>query len=386
MRVGLLVAFAGRNCGGPEVFERQVVHAMSSIAPQHEYHLYCLDHRAKAVIGIEERVEYHLLRPSYRAISMLTTLPVALARTQPDVFHALSVPPPFFPTNTIMAIQCSSLIRRPEYFPPLIRMRLRFLLHRAVPKAAAVVCPSEHVRDVVQETFDVPAGRFHVIHPGVSPIFRPSSASERAECLERHGIRHPYFLFSGRWEQRKNMVRIIEAFAQFKRESRTEHRLVFTGGRSWGAREVNQTIRKLGIEDSILDAGKTSLDELPYLYGGADALVYASLWEGFGLPIVEAMACGTPVITSNVAAMPETAGGNALLVDPHSTEEIAGAMHRVTTDAALRSRMRAGGLERVRQFGWDDTARKTLNLYEAVARRSYPAPAAPSKRYIGVNE
>ena len=369
MKIGLLIAFAGRNCGGPEVFEREIVRAITAVAPEHEYHLYCLDRRAEAVIRVPaDRVVYHQMRPPVRAMNMLTTLPLTIPRTKPDVFYAPIVPPPFCPERTIMAMPCSSLLRRPEFYPPLIRMRLRFLLHRALPKAARVICPSVHVRDVVQDCFDIDPARLEVIHPGLSRIFRPIDDEEKETHVEgRLGLRFPYFLFSGRWEPRKNVVRTLEAFASFKRRFGTLHKLVFTGGRSWGASEAEAVIRRLGIEDAVVDVGKGSIDDLPYLYGGADAVVYASLWEGFGMPIAEAMACGTPVITSNISAMPETAGGGALLVDPYSTEDIVHALHRIATEPALRERLRASGLNRAQCFSWEKTARRTLDLFEEVA-------------------
>lgn len=371
MKIGLFIGFAGRNCGGPEIYERELVRALVSTAPQHQYHLYCLDRRAPAVIDVvNDAVVYHLLRPSVRVLSMLTTLPLAIARTRPDVFHAPVIPPPFCPPNTIMSMPCSSLLRHPEFYPPLVRLRLRFLLHRAVPKAAKIVCSSRHVRDVVQERFAVPVDRLPVIYPGISRAFRAIDEEETRTHLEgTYGIGYPYFLFSGRWEQRKNVIGTLGAFARFKQLHPTRHKLVLTGGRSWASAEAEAAIRALDLQNDIVDVGKTAPDALPYLYAGADAVVYASLWEGFGMPILEAMACGTPVITSNVAAMPETAGGTALLVDPHSTEDIATAMHRITSDMNLRSELRAQGLKHARLFNWEDTARQTLDLYQEIAGR-----------------
>ncbi len=369
MKIGLLLAFAGRGCGAPEVVEREIVRAMSAIAPQHEYHLFCLDRRAPEVLDLPEgQVIYHLLRPSARVASMLTTLPLAISRSRPEVFHAPMVPPAFCPKNAIMQLPCSSLIRHPEFFPPLIRLRLRFLFHRAIPKAAKIICPSEHVRDVVLERFKLPADRVPVIYPGVSRSFHPSNGNGNGtQILERHGIQFPYFLFSGRWEHRKNILRTLEAFALFKQTSRTEHKLVLTGERTWAANEAIEVIRRLDLKDAILDLGKSSFDELPHLYRAADAVVYASLWEGFGMPIAEAMACGTPVITSNVSAMPETAGGAALLVNPYSVEEIANAMRRIATEPDLRKHLREKGLKRARRFDWEQTAKETLDVYEEVA-------------------
>ena len=369
MKAGVLITFAGRKCGGPEVYERELIRALTAIPSRYEFHLYCLDRRAKAVIGVaQDRVIYHQLSPAMRTVSMTATLPRVLARTRPDVFHAPIVPPPFCPKNTIMAMACSSLIRHPEFYPPLIRLRLRFLLHREARKAPKIICPSRHVRDVVQQHFHLPDDRMKVVYPGASRIFRVLGESEKQAYLKKIGVKSPFFLFSGRWENRKNVVRTLEAFALFRRTYRTAHKFVFTGGHSWNAAEAKAIIVRLGLEDSVIDIGKSEFDELPLLYGAADALVYASLWEGFGMPIVEAMACGTPVITSNVSAMPETAGGNALLVDPQCTEEIADAMHRISTDTILRERLRSQGPRHAQQFTWEQAARDTLQVYEEVRK------------------
>ena len=372
MRVGLLIAFAGRNCGGPEVFEREIVRAMATASTSYEYHLYCLDRRAREVIDFEGgNVFYHQLQPRIRAVALMTSLPLAMSRTRPEVFYAPVIPPPFCPPRTIMSMPCSSLLRHPEFYPPHIRWRLRFLLHRAVRKSAKVICPSAHIRDVVEECLGVPADRLPVIHPGVSPQFRPIAEDERSTFLaQRYGIRGPYFLFSGRWEKRKNILGTLQAFALFKRNHRSEHKLVLTGGQSWDSSEVHEAMVRHRVADMVVDLGKSPVEELPYLYAGADGLIYASLWEGFGMPIVEAMACGAPVITSDVAAMPETAGGCALLVDPHSPEQIADAMQRLASDTTLRARLSTMGLKRAQRFSWETAARQTFDLYEDVAGRT----------------
>jgi glycosyltransferase involved in cell wall biosynthesis len=351
------------------VFERQIVRALLAVEPRHEYHLFCLDKKAQTVIDIaDDRVVYHQMRPAARAVAMSTSLPLAISRIRPDIFYAPVIPPPFCPKNTIMSMPCSSLVRHPEFYPPLVRLRLRFLLHRAIWKAAKIICPSDHVRDEMLERFRLPPDRLVVIHPGVSNEFHATNLDERRMHLkEKCGIDYPYFLFSGRWERRKNLTRMLEAFALFKKTAHTEHRFVVSGGRSWDSAESQAVIHRLELEDHIVDLGKTDLDELPYLYGGADAVLYASLWEGFGMPIVEAMASGTPVITSNLSAMPETAGGAALLVDPHSVEDIAEAMRRIAADAALRLQLGELGLERAKLFSWERTARETADLFAQLA-------------------
>jgi len=369
MKVGVLIAFAGRNCGGPEVYEREIARAMLAVAPQHEYHLYCLDSRGSTVIGLKsESVFYHQLQPQIRAAALLAGLPRAMARSRPDVFYAPILPPPFCPTKAIIAMPCSSLLHHPEFYPPLVRMRLRFFFHRAVRKAAKIICPSLQVRESLEERLKIPSDKLAVIHPGVSPVFHRIAEQEKRRHVEEiHGIRSPYFLFSGRWEARKNLVRTLKAFALFKRRYGSPHKLVLTGGHSWDSQEVAMLLEQPELRGSVANLGKTDTAELPYLYGAADALLYASLWEGFGLPIIEAMACGTPVITSNLAAMPETAGGAALLVDPYSEEDMAAAMGRITSDTNLRDELREHGFRRAKCFSWEKTAQQTLDLYLEIA-------------------
>lgn len=338
-------------------------------SPQHEYHLYCTDPRGPEVVGLGgDQVVYHVLRPSVRVVSMMTSLPVKIRQTSPKVFHAIIVPPPFLPSRTIMHMPCSSLLRRPEFYPMLVRWRLRFLLHRAVHQAALITCPSVHVQEVMMECFGLSRDRLPVVHPGAGQEFRPIPEEEKRRFVsEKYGLNFPYFLFSGRWEKRKNVERTLHAFARFKQQYRSEHRLVFTGGKSWHAEDAERAIAESGASEWIVDLGKTPVSTLPYLYGAADALVYASLWEGFGLPIVEAMACGTPVITSNISAMPETSGGAAVLVNPESEQEIADAMERLASAPPLRRELSELGMARAQEFTWEKAADATLNLYEAAA-------------------
>ena len=369
MRIGLLVAFAGRGSGGPEVFERELIRALPVVAPGNEYHLFCLDRRARSVIDAPaQQLVYHQVEPQSRAIAMVTSLPIAISRAHASVFHAIMIPPPFCPPRTIMAMACSSLLLRPKFYPFLIRQRLRFLLHRAARRADKIVCPSTHVRDAVHDELKIPLDRLPVIPPGITQAFAPTRSDElKRQLSAKHGIDFPYFLFSGRWEHRKNLVRILKAFSLLKKRPALPHKLVLTGMPGWNSREIPLAIQNLGIERDVINLGKSPLEELPHLYAGADALVYASLWEGFGMPIIEAMASGTPVITSNVSAMPETAGRAALLVDPHSEEDIEAAMFRIATDSSLRNLLRTKGLERSKQFSWHRTARETVELYEQVS-------------------
>lgn len=368
MKIGMFLGNAGRNSGGPEIYERELVRSMTRLAPENEYHLFCLDRRGPAIVGAAgDNVHYHSLWPSLRAVAMSGGLQWSVFCNPTDVLHATFMPPTWMQRPYALTLVCFSMFRHPEFYPPAIRLRLQALVRIGVKAGRFFLCVSENVRDLFVEKFGIPVERTAVTWMGASPRFRPCSSEEIEDARSRYGIRDPYMIYSGRWEHRKNIVRIIEAFALFKRETRLPHKLVCSGGKTWAATEAEAAIDRLGISGDVIDTGKDSLEHLPALYSGADALLYPSLWEGFGMPIAEAMACGTPVITGSISSMPEVAGGAALLVDPYSTPEIADAMRRIAGSADLRNDLSRRGLERAALFSWDLTARRTLAAYHRIA-------------------
>ena len=368
MKIGLFLGSAGSRSGGPERYEVELVRALAGLDHENEYHVICLLRSAPTLIGIEQpNIQYHVMVPNSRVVSMLTSLPLKLAQLDLNVVHATYIPP-LMHSEYVFTLVCSSMFEHPEFYPPAIRARLLFLMKRAVRKARLILCISEHIRNVIQDRFAVEEERVAVVPLGVSPAFRPFDRdASRSFVRERYALEDPYFLFSGRWEPRKNILRIIKAFAAFKRETGSDTKLVFTGQRTWAAQEADRLIEQEGLTQEIRDLGQSPVEELPLLYAGAEALVYPSLWEGFGLPIVEAMAAGTPVITSNNSSMAEIGGDAALLVEPSSVDEIAGAMHRIATDAKGRADLRRRGLERAALFTWERTAQQTLSAYRRMA-------------------
>lgn len=370
MKIGLFLGNAGRSSGGPEIYERELTRSMVAIAPENDYHLFCLDSRGPEVVGLKgNNIAYHPLWPSIRVLAMSASLQWMVLRKRPDIVHATFMPPPWFPRSYALTLVCFSMFQHPEFYPLAIRARLQALTSIGVRTARLFLCVSENVRDLFVEKFKIERERTAVTWMGANPMFHPIVEEEKRPALAaRYGIHDPYFLFSGRWERRKNIAGIIEAFAKFKQETRLPHKLVFTGSRTWAAAEAEAVILRHGIQNEVIDVGKTPLDELPLLYTGADALVYASLWEGFGMPIAEAMASGTPVITSNISSMPEVAGNAAILVDPYSTDEIADAMRRVAESSDLRAQLSQRGLARSRLFTWEQTARRTLSAYQQIGQ------------------
>ncbi len=365
MKIGMFLASVGSDSGGPERYETELVKNLAAIDKHNEYEMLTLFPKAPERLVKQENFRCEVLTPQNRTVSMLTSLPKKMRRSSAQAWHATYVPPPFSPRDYMFTLVCSSMIEKPELYPPAVRLRLVALTNRAIQKAGLIICISDHIRQVVKDRYRVSDDRLEVIHLGVSEAFQAFDKAEAREFVKQaYGIERPYFLFSGRWEARKNIIRIIEAFGRFKREVPSDIQLVFTGESTWSANEARAAIRDNKLENDVLDLGKSPVDELPKLYSGALALVYPSLWEGFGLPIVEGMAAGIPVITSNNSSMVEIAGNAALLVDPYSVDSIVEAMVSVAASEELRESMREKGLARASEFTWRSTAEQTLALYQ----------------------
>jgi len=236
-----------------------------------------------------------------------------------------------------------------------------------------VIAVSESTRCDVTNYAHVPRERVDVVMHGVDgAVYHPRDAAQtRARVSEMFGVKAPYLLYISRLEHPgKNHVRLIEAFVRLKYREDAPHRLVLVGSDWSRAAEVHAAATQSPAARDIVFTGFAPGDELPYLYAGADAFVFPSLYEGFGMPILEALACGVPVVCANNSSLPEVAGDAAILFDPYSVEEMANAMARLIRDSALRDDLVRKGLARAAGFTWAATARQTLAvLHEAAAMR-----------------
>jgi glycosyltransferase involved in cell wall biosynthesis len=365
MRFGTFVVMAGRQAGGPETYEHRLVRALAALDRKNEFHIFCYSRSAADSFALaQENVRFHVLRPGPRWLSTLATLPLQMRAAGVDLLHATFVPPLLSPAPYVFTMHCFSNFVHPEFYHPVVRWRLNGLIRRGLDRARVVLCVSRTVRDLVAETFKSPEERLAVVYNGVGDDFHPvEPALARDVLARRYGITGPYALFVGQLKARKNIKRILEAFARFRLDTRSDLRLVLAGRRDWSAAGMDEIIDRERLRPHVIELGHLRHEDLAVLYSGARMFVFPSLWEGFGIPVIEAMACGTPVITSDDSCLPEIAGGAALLVDPTSVEAIAEAMERVDSDESLREGLRAKGLERARFFSWRRTAEQTLAAY-----------------------
>lgn len=286
-----------------------------------------------------------------------------------DLYHAADfVLPPVRNARSLLTVHDLSFMTTPQC----AEAGLRDFLNRVVPKAVAradhVLADSESTRRDLMQLLGVPADKVTVVYPGVEPRFcRQDDAAELQHVRTQYGIGDgPFILGLGTLEPRKNWPALIRAWAQLRRDNRFTHRLVIGGGKGWLTEGIFEAAKASGFRSEIIFAGFVADADLPTLYSAADVFVLPSLYEGFGIPVLEAMACGTPVVCANNSSLPEAAGDAALLVEASDKAALAAAIRRLVEDAALRSQLQQRGLEQARRFSWDAAAHTLLSTYERV--------------------
>lgn len=283
-----------------------------------------------------------------------------------DLFHATDhLLPPLSRVKSVFTVHDLIFRFHPETHKALNRWFLSFMMPRFLQAADAVIAVSECTKRDIVRLYGLDEGKIRVIYEGVNPSFRPVQPEVIKRVRQKHGIQQGYILCVSTIEPRKNLGSLLEAYRALKDQG-TENKLVIVGKKGWLYEGFFRRLRELGLEDEVIFPGFVPDEELPAVYSAADLFVFPSLYEGFGLPVLEAMACGAPVITSNTSSLPEVAGEAALLVHPTSIEELAGAMRRVLEKEELREELRAKGPKQAARFSWESAARETLAVYEAV--------------------
>lgn len=239
----------------------------------------------------------------------------------------------------------------------------------AVKYADHIIAISNHTKRDLIEHFNAPEELITVTHLAAGPDYREEKDPERLAAIRmKYGLPEDYVLFIGSLEPRKNVKTLIKAYSALDPKTRKEHPLVIAGGKGWLNSDIPSIVKKSGISDNVLFAGYISSEDISGVYSQAALFVYPSLYEGFGLPILEAFACGTPVITSNTSSIPEVAGDAAMLLSPADADQLTAAIERLLKNKGIRDEFRARGLARASMFSWEKCARETLEVYNKVMR------------------
>jgi glycosyltransferase involved in cell wall biosynthesis len=307
-------------------------------------------------------------RPPVRFLWEQAVQPWAARRAGLDLLHCPAfVGPLYAGTPFVVTVHDLSFVLFPEGFRGWNRTYLRLLTSRSVKRARRVIAVSESTRQDLVRLYGLSPNRVDVVYNGVDAAFRSLPSGEVAAFRARRGLPERFLLFVGTLEPRKNIVRLVEAYAHLPRPRIP---LMLVGGRGWFYDQVFARVEELDLAGEVCFVGYVAAEELPWWYNASEALVYPSLYEGFGLPVLEAMACGTPVITSNTSSLPEVVGQAGMLVEPTDVVALTEALRRVLQDAALRAQMRTAGLAQAARFSWQGTAGGTVKSYRrALATR-----------------
>lgn len=313
-------------------------------------------------------------------------IPRRLRQDRPDLLHVQYTAPAFCSTPIVVSVHDVSFLEHPEYFTPFRALQLRCTVRRTVKAAARVLTVTEFSKRSILAAYALPEEKVTVLANGVSADFRPI-AREVAQRLLRpsRGIEAPFILTVGDLQPRKNHLGLIRAFEQLiTAHPQLPHHLVVVGKETWHSPAILAAARRSSVGSRIHFTGFVSDEELRQLYGACELFVYPSFYEGFGLPILEAMASGRAVACSNTSGMPEVADSAALLFDPHSVADMVLAMRDLLLNPELRMRMERLGTQRATMFSWDRTAARTLDVYYEVAGSPNRAPAQVKKRASAV--
>jgi glycosyltransferase involved in cell wall biosynthesis len=291
-------------------------------------------------------------------------LPYELYKLSPDVTHfPYPIMPYAAPRPGVLTIHDIIPLRCPKLFSIRQRILYRISLSLALRSASLVICPSEATLADLKSKFETDTSRLYVVHEGVSESFRPCAKDEVERARNAYGLPERYLLYVGSNKPHKNLSALVNAYARLQ----AAPPLVIAGAEDPRYMQTRRKIETLGLGNRVLFAGAIKEPDLPALYCGAHAFIFPSLYEGFGLPPLEAMACGTPVACSNIPSLSETVGNSALLFDAEDAGSISAAIGRLVDDESLRSELRERGLRRAAAMSWDCTAQKTLDLYKRAA-------------------
>jgi len=372
MRIGIDYTAAVQQRAGIGRYTRGLVRALAEVDRENDYVLFAaIGGRRLAGMDWPQNFRMRTVPLSDHAMATLwqrlrLPLPVEAFIGLVDLFHSPDfVLPPTW-ARTILTVHDLSFLRHPTCADPNLLTYLNKAVPRSVRRADVVLADSQNTRDDLVELLGVNPDKVEVVYPGVEWRFRSIEDEVLLEGIKRcYDLPSHFILSLGTLEPRKNFARLIEAFAILQAAIRNLH-LVIAGAKGWLYEEIFRRPEELGISDNVLFLGFVPDEDLPALYNLADIFVYPSLYEGFGLPPLEAMACGVPVVASNRPSLPEVLGQAARLVDPLDVEGLAAAMEQALEDEGLRERMVRRGLERATGFTWSKAAEKLLGIYKSM--------------------
>jgi glycosyltransferase involved in cell wall biosynthesis len=356
---------------GAGVYTYQLVRALAALPGEQRLSVFARPGLFDDLAQENERFRVVHTKPSGRAGRLAweqAILPLLLRRLRIDVLHSPHhhTPVAAIGVRRVVTFHDVTFLRLPERYTTERRLYMEGVTRAAARVARAIITPSQTVQDDVVRRLGVERERVVAIYEAAGPQYRPMAEEDVGRVRWRYQLPNEYVLSVGSLEPGKNRARLFRAYALLRAQG-IESQLVIAGQPAWRYEGDEELVRTLGLSEHVRFLGYVPDEDLPALYTGAAVSAFPSLYEGFGLPVLESMACGTPVVCSDVSATAEVASDAALLVDPRDIGAIANALRRVLSDPWLRSDLRARGLARAQEFSWDRAARDTLAVYQIVA-------------------
>jgi glycosyltransferase involved in cell wall biosynthesis len=379
MRFAVDAHAIGCHLTGNEVYIRNLLNYFARLDSDSEFFAYL----SKPHVDSQIPARFHKRRVSENPFKRLGfDLPLRLRGDRPDLLHVQYTGPLSCSTPLVVSVHDVSYLEHPQYFTKFRSAQLGITVKRTVEAAARVLTPSEFSRHAILHHYAIAEDKVVVVPNAAAPVFRPVERQVAASAVERkYQIPGPFILMVGDLQPRKNHLGLLRAFANVLRaHPQLPHRLVFVGKETWSSKDVHRAVAKSGIGDRVHFTGFVEDEDLVHFYGACDLFVFPSFYEGFGLPILEAMACGRAVACSNLTAMPEVADGAAILFDPYSISEMVRAIADVLLDSELRARLERLGIQRAAHFSWEQAARRTLDVYYEVASGGYTRGRTPIEK------
>jgi len=368
MRIGVDAHILTEKFQGSRVYLLNILRRLAKIDRHNEYVLYSHSpEQTRALFSsVGDRFDHRLLRSHGPVGRLLFEFPRLEKRDKLDLLYNQYISPPFGRCRRAVTIHDILFELLPQFFSPLFVARSRLFIRRSAQRASVVFTDSQFSRQALLERYAIPAEKIHITYCAVDhDLFHPLEPREWPSAAEQFRPYRPFIFFVGRLDPRKNLRLLIEALASRKRRGKLAEKLLITGCKDYRHREVFQAIERHNLENEVVFLGGVDDQLLPLLYNMAEVFVFPSWGEGFGLPVLEAMACGTPVITTDRGSLAEVAGDAAFLVDPSSLDSLEEALDKVLSHPHLRQSLREKGLGQAKKFDWGHSARV---FYEALQR------------------
>jgi len=372
MRIGLdATAVDPKEGFGIHTYALNLTKNLLEFDTRNEYVVYCRRQIPEAFRPFASRAVFEVCGLRNRKACEQLWLSAVAPFDSLDVFHCLCSLPFFKPKTSVLSVLGLSWLVSPEVFTTAQLLYWRHCAERTMKKARRLLAISAWTKGMVIRELGIPEARVDVVHLGadLATFSRDYSAQETADLKRRHSLPDRFILYVGGILPVKNLATLVRAFHRLVQSRETQdHDLVIAGGKGWGSQPLFDLVRELRLEDRVIFTGFFPSDDLPALYRAAAVFVLTSWYEGFGLPIVESFASGTPVVSSNTSCLPEIAKDAAVLFDPNDEIELADAISTVIQDESFRQRLISRGLERAKEFSWKQTAERTLASYEMAYR------------------